>query len=105
MKENPQDSEYRLCYVIASIKSKSFDELATDIFKDKPHDKVLERIYYYYLYASGQFQKCVDLLAATKDNGLQLLLAQSYFNLLEYDKSIQIMSDLLKVLKLTQEDK
>lgn len=75
------------------------------MFKEKPHDKGLERIYYYYLYASGQFQKCVDSLINTKDHGLQLLLAQSYFNLLEYDRSIQIMSDLLKVMKLNQEDK
>lgn len=58
MIENPQDLEYKQCYAIAAIKSKSFAELATGIFKEKPQDKGLEKIFYYYLYASGQYQKC-----------------------------------------------
>ena len=105
MRENPQDLEYKQCYAIAAIKSKSFNQLSTGIFKEKPQDKGLEKIYYYFLYASGQFHKCIEALKGNKDQSLQLLLAQSYFKLLEYDKSIQIMSDLLKVVKLNQEDK
>lgn len=41
MKENPQDLEYKQCYTIAAIKSKSYAELSNGIFKEKPHDKGL----------------------------------------------------------------
>jgi hypothetical protein len=33
------------------------------------------------------------------------LLAQAYFKINDYDKSIEVMSELLKVVKLSQEDK
>ena len=45
------------------------------------------------------------MLAGTKDQALMLLLAQAYFNVLDYDKSILVMSELLRAVKLNQEDK
>lgn len=66
---------------------------------------MLEKIYYYYLYASGQYSKCIDKLNGVKDYDLMLLLAQAYFNVLDYEKSIHVMSELLKMVKLNQEHK
>ncbi len=66
---------------------------------------MLEKIYYYFLYASGQYAKCIEKLHGVKDYDLMLLLAQAYFNVLDYEKSILVMSDLLKIVKLNQEDK
>lgn len=57
------------------------------------------------MYSSGQFQKCIEALTGTKDQALQLLLAQAYFKVLDYDHSIEMMSDLLRVVKLSHEDK
>lgn len=105
IKDNPHNLEYRQCYAISAIKAKLFQELSTGIFKDKPQEKPLERIYFYYLYASGQYNKCIEALVNSKDQGLQLLLAQAYFKTLNYEKSMEIMASLLKVVKVSKEDK
>ena len=41
LNQNPDDSDYRQCFVIAALKLNRFDELSSGLFKEKPTDNKL----------------------------------------------------------------
>lgn len=98
-KLNPQDSDYRLCYVIACLKGNHLTDLA-NVFKSPPTNKDSEDYqitYGYYLYLREEYQKAIKyLLELNQTYRVRLLLSQCYFKGLEYKAATTSYIDLVK---------
>lgn len=98
-KANPQDLDYKLCYIIACLKNNHLNELA-NIFKVAPTSKDPEDYqiaYGYYLYIKEDYQKAIKyLLELNQTYRVRLLLSQCYFKGLDYNSSSSTYTDLVK---------